>query len=109
MLLKFKCGEMGGCDRQAHVRGANESRPETETEDHHSTSNIGDDSEMFGWSVSRQVRAWEVKAMQLALLTPRTPMEVGSGVCRLRETDEMKKKRLAYRSDKLRKCTLSII
>ncbi|CAM9404933.1 unnamed protein product, partial [Hapterophycus canaliculatus] len=43
------------------------------------------------------VRAWEVKTRQLALLTPRTPMEVGRGMCRLRETDEMRKKRLDYR------------
>eukprot|EP00752_Nemacystus_decipiens_P002026 g1941.t1 len=43
------------------------------------------------------VRAWEVKTKQLALLTPRAPTEVGSGVCRLRETDEMRKKRLAHR------------
>ncbi len=41
--------------------------------------------------------------LQLALLTPRAPMEVGSGVCRLRETPEMKKKRLEHRSDRLRK------
>ncbi|CAM9842906.1 unnamed protein product [Ectocarpus sp. 6 AP-2014] len=43
------------------------------------------------------VRAWEVRARQLALLTPRAPLEVGRGVCRLRETSEMKKKRLAHR------------
>ncbi|CAM9361984.1 unnamed protein product [Scytosiphon promiscuus] len=43
------------------------------------------------------VRAWEVKTRQLALLTPRTPLEVGRGTCRLRETDEMRKKRLDYR------------
>ncbi|CAM9147943.1 unnamed protein product [Ectocarpus fasciculatus] len=43
------------------------------------------------------VRAWEVRARQLALLTPRAPLEVGRGVCRLRETSEMKKKRLEHR------------
>ncbi|CBJ27289.1 hypothetical protein Esi_0065_0011 [Ectocarpus siliculosus] len=43
------------------------------------------------------VRAWEVRVRQLALLTPRAPLEVGRGVCRLRETSEMKKKRLAHR------------
>eukprot|EP00903_Cladosiphon_okamuranus_P020324 g18647.t1 len=47
------------------------------------------------WSLP--VRAWEVKTQQLALLTPRGPAEVGSGICRLRETDEMRKKRLAHR------------
>ncbi|CAM9461086.1 unnamed protein product, partial [Pylaiella littoralis] len=43
------------------------------------------------------VRPWEIKARQLALLTPRAPTEVGRGTFRLRETDEMKKKRLEYR------------
>ncbi|CAM9827268.1 unnamed protein product, partial [Choristocarpus tenellus] len=43
------------------------------------------------------VLAWEVRAKQLGLLTPRRAGDPGTGTLRMRETKDMHQKRLAYR------------
>lgn len=44
-----------------------------------------------------QLQAWELRAKQLGLLTPRAPGDFGRGVYRLRETNDMRQERALHR------------